>query len=379
MTHEELLEDLIRIKSYSGEEGEIASFIGKWLQERGIDSINQEGNVVALLAGEDSSRVFIFNSHMDTVNKGDGDWRTDPWKPTAHGDKLVGLGASDMKSGLAATMLTAEKMADQGTPPVDVFFTYVTREEEDGSGTQSFAQWFKAQGHDKKYRDMAAIFGEPSSLSEIEIGHRGNIFVEAKTTGDSGHASRPDAIKRHAVREMMTFADALKEKAAEWHEEFSGTPFEPPTIGELTSIQSGVVDKDGVVTVASPNKFPQVCTATFDVRTVPAFHKVAFARIKELGDQMGVEIGYAFPPAPAGYTDPEERIVKIAQEVVPGAKLAVAKGSGDLGFLTDLGIKGISIGPGEKGQAHATNEYCYPDQIPQAVEIYSQIVKAWAQ
>lgn len=364
MTHEELLEDLIRIKSYSGEEQEIASYIGNWLQERGVDSMNQDGNVVAFLAGKDRSRAFIFNSHMDTV-KADDRWKTDPWVLTKDGDKIIGLGSSDMKSGLAATMLLAEKMKN---PPVDLFFTYVTREEEDGSGTQKFAEWFKAQGHDKKYTDMAAIFGEPSSMKQIGIGHRGNIFVEAKSKGDSGHASRPEEIKRHAVREMMKFANALKVKAAEWHKEFSGTPFEPPTIGELTSIQAG----------DSPNKFPSVCVATFDVRTTPDFHKVAFNRIKVLADEMDMEIGYAFPPAPAGYTSPDEKIVKIAQKIVPNATLEVTKGSGDLGFLTDLGIKGISIGPGEKNQAHATNEFCYLGLVPQAVEIYEKILTAWA-
>src|SRR3546814_5197180 len=45
-----------------------------------------------------------------------------------------------------------------------------------------------------------------------------------------------------------------------------------------------------------------------------------------------------------------ERIVKIAQEILPQSKLTVSQGAADLGFLTTYGVKAIIFGAGEKEQ-----------------------------
>lgn len=382
MKHLDLLKQLIAIRSYSGEEDQIRQFIAAWFKERGINSFTQDKNLTAYLEGKDKSKAFIFNSHMDTVSSGDSKWKYDPWSATEVGDKIVGLGASDMKSGIAASMLLAEQIIKKGVPPVDIWFTYVTKEEIDGFGTQSFAKWFIEKGYLKKYKELAGIFTEPTSLIEIEHGHRGNMFIKAQARGDSGHASRPGLIKKHAVRQIIEFSDVLQSKFKVWSKEFSDGIFEPPTVGELTSIHSGVVPKEVsgklCIEVESPNRFPSSCVATFDVRTTPDFHKVAFERISEVGKKYGVKIDFAFPPAPAGYTDPNEKIIKIARRIVSGSKLTVSKGSADLGFLSAYGVKAIIFGPGIKDQGHKLNEFAYPDQIPQAVEIYKQIVEAWA-
>lgn len=376
MNHERLLQDLVGIKSYSGEEGEVRDYIRGWLKERRVEVTRQADNLVVHLEGGDKTRAFIFNSHMDTVSAGDQNWKYGPWTPTREDDKMVALGASDMKSGLTASLLLAEKISRSGVPPVDMWFTYVGNEEVDGAGTKSFMGWFKDQGYLRGYTDMAAIFTEPTGLTELEHGHRGNIFLRVKTIGDSGHASRPEAIKKHAVREMIAFADALKDQMSKWQKEFPSDIFTPPSDGEMTSIHAGVVP--GTLRAASPNKFPSLCTATFDIRTTPEFHTVAWERLQELGAKLGATIEQEADPAPAGYTDPSERIVQISSKAMGGAELTVSQGSADLGFLTAHGIKAVIFGPGEKDQAHKTDEYCYPAKIPTAVEIYQTVVNAWA-
>ncbi len=376
MNHEQLLKNLVRIKSYSGEEGGIRDYVQGWLEERLIKVDAQGGDLVVHLEGRDKTRAFIFNSHMDTVSAGDQKWKYGPWTPTREDGKLIGLGASDMKAGLTASLLLAEKTFRSGIPPVDMWFTYVVNEEVDGAGTKSFMDWFKDQGYLLRYMDMAAIFTEPTGLTELEHGHRGNIFLRVKTTGDSGHASRPNAIKKHAVREMIAFADALKVQMEKWRGEFPSNIFTPPSDGEMTSIHAGVVP--GTLRAASPNKFPSECMATFDIRTTPEFHAVAGERLQELGARLGATIEQEADPAPAGYTDPSERIMQISSKAMGGAKLTVSQGSADLGFLTAHGIKAVIFGPGEKDQAHKTDEYCYPAKIPTAVDIYQAVVNAWA-
>ncbi len=369
--HLTLLNDLIAIKSYSGEEDNIRDFASDWFKKRGIESQVVDGNLILHRAGKDRKRAFILNSHMDTVSKGDKGWTHGPWNPTIDGDKLIGLGASDMKGGMTASMLLAEQMFNGDTPPVDMWFTYVTKEEVDGSGTQNFAEWFSKTDDFKRYEDLAGIFTEPTGLKQIEHGHRGNMFLKVTTFGDSGHASRPRQLKVHSVREMINFSDRLQDEFKIWSDEFSGSQFKAPTLGEMTSVNAG----DAI----SPNKFPSICVATFDVRTTPDFHKVAFERITKLGEELGAKVDFAYPAAPAGYTDPSEKIIEVTRNIVKDTELTVSEGSADLGFLTGHGIKAIIFGPGEKNQCHVVDEYIYHDKIPQAVGIYNQIVKSWAE
>ncbi len=68
----------------------------------------------------------------------------------------------------------------------------------------------------------------------------------------------------------------------------------------------------------------------------------------------------------------------MAKQTLPNSTLTVSQGSADLGFLTVHGIKAIILGPGEKKQAHQTNEFCYISQIFQAAQIYQTILNGWA-
>jgi acetylornithine deacetylase len=389
MEHEQLLKNLVEIKSYSGEEANIRHYIQAWFKERKIESSIQDGNLIVHFEGKDRTKAFIFNSHMDTVSKGEKPWKNDPWTPLKAGSKLFGLGTSDMKAGLTASMLLAEQIDKLGKPPVDIWFTYVTNEEVDGSGTMEFANWFNKSGYTKKYREVAGIFTEPTSLTEVEYGHRGNYFLEVKTTGPSGHASRPWELEgTTAVRKMIKFADAFQDEVHQWNQEFPSEHFTKTiTLGEMTSIRANVVtikkqDETGKelleVQAGSPNKFADTCIATFDLRTTPDGHDIVYERVKKLGQKLGVEVGLLYPAAPAGFTDPSEKIVQISKSMLGERKVVISLASADLGFLSLQGIKAVILGPGERNQCHMTNEYCYPEQIPQAVEIYKAIIEAWA-
>ncbi|MBI2326080.1 M20/M25/M40 family metallo-hydrolase [Candidatus Collierbacteria bacterium] len=373
-----LLEQLIAIKSYSGEEIKLRDFIALWLKGKKIKSFVQDSNLMVHLKGKDSRMAFIFNSHMDTVSAGDVKlWKTDPWKATREGNKMIGLGASDMKAGLAASLLTCVAFS-KNVPPVDLWFTFVVREEQDGSGSLDFAKWFKNEGHVKKYRRIGGIFTEPTGLSEIEHGHRGNIFLWARTQGDSGHASRPKDIAVHSVKKMVEFADILEKEVDKWSRKYRNKIFNPPSVGIFTSINAGVIAEKGQVEVESPNKFPASCSASFDIRTVPGFHEISLSKIKALAKKMGVEVGLLFPIAPCGYTDPQDKLVQVVKKLAKKVKLSVSQGSADMGFLSEVGVKTIIFGPGEKRQSHMVNEYCYPDQVEKAVVLYKQIVENWA-
>lgn len=391
LTHERLLSELVEIESYSGNESGLRDFISHWFVSRGIEAQRQGENLYVHIPGADDSRAFIFNAHMDTV-KPNEEWVSKPLTPTFEGDKMVGLGVSDMKSGLAATMLLADQVHKTGAPPVDLWFVYVVKEEADGSGSADFANWFSQKGYTQKYKDIAAIFAEPNSLAEVEYGHRGNYFLIAEAKGPSGHAARPNEIKkgeRLAVRKMIDFANMFQEAVIEWNDQNPDPYFKPAiTVGEMTSFIANAIaeeytDEKGKkkcrVVPGSINKFPESCVATFDLRTTPTTHDDIYKKVLELAQKGDVEIRQYYPPAGTGFTDPNEKIVKVASRVGNNRTLTVSQASADLGFFTANGVKSVILGPGEKLQCHEPNEYAYPAQIPQAVELYKQIVEAWSE
>ena len=76
----EILKKLIRIKSVTGEEGEIQKFILNLLASYGLKPIPVKGNVVVLIKGVDGNKCLVFNSHVDTVSTGDIKlWHEDPF------------------------------------------------------------------------------------------------------------------------------------------------------------------------------------------------------------------------------------------------------------------------------------------------------------
>jgi len=377
-----ILKDLIKIKSLSGQEQELGTHIMRKLRSWGLKPKKQGQNVVLHIKGVVSKKAVIINSHMDTVGPGEKEWTIDPFKPNVVGNKLIGLGASDMKSGLTASMLLA-KIYRHETPPIDMWFTYVVKEEIDGSGTAQFSEWFDKKGFYKRYKEIGAIFTEPTSLMEIEHGHRGNFFFRVTTKGDSGHSARPIKQKEHAVRKMLDFSTAFQKETVKWNKKHTSKYFKPAvTLGELTSIKAGVKigceEEDCMVIPESPNKFPSVCVATFDLRTVHSFHNIAQQEVKKLAKKYDAEVELEYPDAPAGFTDPKDKLILVAKKNLKKAKLTTSQGSADQGFLSTKGVSAIIIGPGEKLQSHKVNEYCYHKQIPQSVEIYKNIVEDWA-
>lgn len=370
MTHEvKLLQDLVAIRSYSGEEREIRNFISTHFKNSGLETLEQGNNLIFHIAGKDNTRAFIFNSHMDIVDIGEeSKWKHNPWGTDIEGDRIYGRGTSDMKSGLSASIQTAISLAGKDNVPCDVWFTYVVKEEVDGSGTKDFADWFQKEGYMKKYEEVAALFTEPTSLALIEHGHRGNYFLKAEIQGDAGHASRPQEIKINTIMRMVSFISHFEEKTALWKNKFQDSLFTPPTL-TCTSINAHS---------KSPNRVSDYCQAILDLRTIPTFHEDAYEEVRKLAEKYGITLSLLFPDSPTGYTKPDAKIVKSVQKAVPSAKLSVSSAAADLGFLTAIGIEGVIFGPGDINQAHANDEYVSIDQVLASSKIFEEIYYNWA-
>lgn len=367
MNIETLLADLVKIQSYSGQEDTLASFIVGWAAEYGITAEKQDGNVVITFVRH-SPNALIFDAHMDTVKPGNEHlWSFPPvgiHAGVVKKGKLYGLGASDDKAAIAAFLDLAVQL-QQSPPLVDVFIVFVTKEEVDGSGSQSFVNYFQKK-HAANYQKVAAIIGEPTGLKTIEIGHRGNMFLKIATQGDSGHGSQPQNIKTHAVMENLKAIEKITTLGKSLSEKYSNPVLGKPSFC-LTGIQSDT---------SSPNTVSSRSWSTWDIRTTPKIHaKVVSLIQKKLG--KNVEITQLRKPAPFGFTSPDSKIVKLFQNLVTDVKVTVSPGSNDIYAFSSVGIPAVTFGPGQKDTIHKPDEYVELQSVTNAVKLYKQLIYSW--
>ena len=182
----QLLADLVKIPSVSGNEKELAKFIDQYCKNLGFESeIDRHGNVLALVKGKRPGKRIAFNSHLDTVPVGDG-WSRDPFCAEIEDGKLYGRGSTDCKAAIAASIIAAKSMIDAGIDfageialmyPVDEEVQDISRK-----GTLKMLQdGFKA--------DMC-INGEDTDL-KVCLVCEGMLEIKITTYGVGAHGATP--------------------------------------------------------------------------------------------------------------------------------------------------------------------------------------------
>jgi len=126
-----LLTDIVNISSPTGEEAEIARYLADRFESVGLKATLQEAdqdryNAVGVLEGDGSGLSLMFNGHLDTSFTGrekvglKGGYGLLPTlssgaQAVVEGDRIYGLGATNMKGGLAAFTMAAEAIKKAGT------------------------------------------------------------------------------------------------------------------------------------------------------------------------------------------------------------------------------------------------------------------------
>ena len=359
-----ILEQLVQIKSYSGQEKELADFIMVFCQKNNLPVENQDGNIIIKYL-VNSQKCLIFNAHLDTVKEEYiSAWIYPPFGKKAgviKDGKLYGLGASDDKASIAVFLFLALEFI-KNPSSIDIFFAFVTKEEIDGLGSQSFVSYFK-KNYAKSYKDVSAVIGEPTNCDKIEIGHRGNAFIKITTLGQSGHASRPNEIKKHSIEEMVKVISKIKNLEKKIKIEYTDGILGQPSFC-LTGIHTNQT---------SVNKIPESCFSTWDIRTTPNLDKRLISILKkELSNAAKIE--FIEKPVSCGLTSPKEKIVKVMEKIIPNLEFTVSPGSNDISFFMQAGIPAITFGPGNKEVIHQENEYVELINIQKALNVYSNLI-----
>jgi LysW-gamma-L-lysine carboxypeptidase len=165
-----LLVDMLRIRSLSGEEAELASFLVRRMAEWGFEAyVDEAGNAVGVMG--EGPRELILLGHMDTVG---GD------VPVREVDgRLYGRGAVDAKGALAAFI-----SAVAGVGPKAGWRWVVIGAVEEESATSKGARYLR-----DRFRPGACIIGEPSGWDGITLGYKGRLLVDYRLVQPMSHSA----------------------------------------------------------------------------------------------------------------------------------------------------------------------------------------------
>ena len=182
-------------------------------------------NLVALRGS--GAPHFGFAGHVDVVPAGEG-WTSDPFVPTIADGRLIGRGANDMKSAIAA-FVSAVASVEQARGSLSLL---ITGDEEGPAifGTPAIINWLRAR---EIAPDMILI-GEPTSEARIgdtiKIWRRGSVNMWIEVPGMQGHVAYP----HRASNPVGALARIIAELDAWLLDE--GTDAFPPSNLEFTEV-----------------------------------------------------------------------------------------------------------------------------------------------
>ncbi len=210
------LEEMVRINSVVGKEGELAEYVKIELDSLGFKTETQmvepgRPNLYARLKGDKPGKRLNYNGHLDTIPVVEG-WETDPFKPVRRGNDLVGLGSCDMKAGLASILTMLKAFQDSGQKlKGELSFSGVIDEEAMGEGAKAMLKTDFAEVD-------AIVLAEPYPCDEskpMPLGITGKILYDVHVQGKAAHGFRPqlginaveDAAKIIANLDKLNFLD----------------------------------------------------------------------------------------------------------------------------------------------------------------------------
>lgn len=270
----QLLRGVVDTPSPTGHEETLARFILGWCRERGLHARLQplgpgRANVIAQLDGAGGGPSLLLDGHMDTSYTGEEDYLTGiGYKPRAvtRDGWLFGLGAVNMKSGLAAALMTLWTLARGGDRvPGSLIVAGVAGEIEkaciDGyQGAEYTGYGFGTQrllhhGVCANY----AIVCEPTDFMPSH-GQLGTLWVKVTVYGDMRHtAFFNDRTGDHAIYSASRVVAAIREWGLGYHDR---NAYE----GQPTCVHVGAIDGGWPWRIS---RTPQSCALYVDVRMNP--------------------------------------------------------------------------------------------------------------
>jgi len=183
----ENLSRLVKIKSISAKEKEMAAELKRQMEEARFDSVRLDGLGSVLGQVGKGKRLLAIDAHIDTVDQGNlENWSEDPFSGKIRDGFVHGRGSVDQKGGAAAMVTAGRILKELGLQDdLSVLFTGTVMEEDcDGLCWKYIIE-------EEKIRPEMVISTEPTALG-IYRGQRGRMEMRVSFKGLSAHGSAPE-------------------------------------------------------------------------------------------------------------------------------------------------------------------------------------------
>lgn len=324
---------LIDVPSESHHEHQLADAVEAALRQVGHLSVERDGNTIVARTHLGRGERVLIGGHLDTVPAADN------IPHRLEGDRLYGLGACDMKGGVAVGLLCAANIAE---PVRDV--TYVFYECEEVESYHNGLQRIAMQHPEWLAADLALLM-EPSN-SDVEAGCQGTLRAVVSTEGRRAHSARSwkgdNAI--HSAGEILNRLNT----------------YQPSRV-----LIDGLEYREGLSAVGitggvAGNVIPDACQVTVNYRFAPSVSvEEASAHVRDVFDGFDVEIVDAVAGALPGLDRPAAQAFVAAVQANPQPKF----GWTDVARFSGLGIPAMNYGPGNAELAHTRDEYVEVGQL----------------
>lgn len=398
----ELLQNLVREKSVSGNEAGAQKIVTNYIQNLGLvidrfepsieelnksshfiserTSFEESPNIVAILKGTGNGRSIILNGHIDVVPEGEiSSWERHPYSGEIVGNRLYGRGTTDMKGGNVAALFAIEAIKKCNIPlKGDIYFESVIEEESGGAGTLATIL--------RGYVADAVLIPEPTKM-KIFPKQQGSVWFRVKVKGKVAHGgTRYEGVS--AIEKSIMVINHINQLEKVRNTRLLDDPLYknvpipiPINIGKINggtwpSSVSDLVTLEGRLGV-SPNE--TIEEAKLEI--------TRWLKTLSLIDDWFIEnpveiefFGARWLPGSIDLGHPfMESLKKSYQSVYKNEPIIEASPWGtDGGLFTQIKqIPTIVFGPGETKVAHYPNEYIDLDELFRCAEVIAHTLLDW--
>jgi acetylornithine deacetylase len=338
-----VLQELVKLPSFSKDEWQTASYIVKFLFDKGVQVNRVGNNVLALNQYFDASKpTLLLNSHHDTV-KPNSKYTRDPFSSAIEEGKLYGLGSNDAGGCLVALMATFLHFYDQPNLKYNLAYAATAEEEISGSGGIE-----TALPHLPKID--CAIVGEPT-LMQMAVAEKGLVVLDCTAQGKAGHAARNEG--ENAIYKAMKDIEWLSTYRFEKISDLLG-----PVKLSVTSIETDN---------RAHNVVPAQCKFIIDVRVNELY------TLEEIVSTVTANV----------QSKVTSRSLRIKSSSIsldhPLVKAGLSLGRTYYGSPTTsdkalMPFPALKMGPGDSARSHTADEFIFVDEITQGIDLYIQLL-----
>ncbi|MEI6410650.1 MAG: M20 family metallo-hydrolase [Bacteroidota bacterium] len=341
----ELLQNLIRIPSFSEQEDKTADLIGDYLQSQRVAFFRLGNNIWAINRHfRPKKPVLLLNSHHDTVNPNKG-YTRDPFTPEIVDGKLYGLGSNDAGGPLVSLLATFMHFYERADLPFNLI--YAASAEEENSGPNGIELIIPHLG-----RVDCAIVGEPTQM-QLAIAEKGLMVLDCLVRGRAGHAAREEG--ENAIYKALPDIEWFKNHSFPMVSEFLGAVKMTVTI-----IQAG----------QQHNVVPDEFRFTVDVRVNECY---SMEQVLEIVRQhVSCEVTPRSLRMRSSIIPPEHPLVQSG--IALGRTIYGSPTCSDKALMPFPALK---MGPGDSARSHTADEFIFVEEIEKGVAMYVALLEGY--